>query len=116
MPPVAARALRERLGEQGTEELAEFVRHSGHQWRDEVMNLAAARFEQRLSEESARLRVEMAGLRADLRQDVASLRVDLVNELSAGRVEIIRWSFLFWIGQTGALAVLMWWTAAIASR
>ena len=57
------------------------------------------RFERRLAEEFAKLRLEIAELRAELRAD---FRV----ELAGVRADFIKWSFLFWIGQVATIAAL----------
>lgn len=54
------------------------------------------RFERRLTEEVGGLRIEMAHMKMDLRQDIAGARVD-----------ILRWSFVFWIGQIAAVIGLL---------
>ena len=66
------------------------------EWRDEVLDTAAERFERRLTEELGKIRIEMANLRADLHEQIAAMRV-----------EILRWSFLFWIGQLAAITGLL---------
>jgi hypothetical protein len=82
-------ALRERLGDQGTEALTDMVHVTGREWRDEVLEAVSSRFEQRLTHE------------------VSALRVEVTKELSRMRAEIIRWSFVFWITQLGAMAGLL---------
>jgi hypothetical protein len=69
-------------------------------WKEEVLNLATDRFERRLTE-------EMATLRLDLRQELHDSLTAVRQELSTSRVEFIRWSFLFWVGQVAAMTALM---------
>lgn len=87
--------LREKFGEDVAEALAEFVaRTNGDVKRDILeifterldarIKLAEERFERRLAEEIGQLRVEMHALRAD----------------------IIKWMFLFWVGQMAAFLAL----------
>ena len=65
-------------------------------WSEHVLNIAAERFERRLTAEIFWLRVEMhAGFTA-IRQ-----------ELSDQRVELLKWSFAFWIGQLAAMTALL---------
>ena len=85
-------ALRERLGEEATGALVEMVDLAGREWRNDVLNDAVGRFERRLTEEVGKLRVEMVQMKMDLQQDIAAARVD-----------ILRWSFVFWIGQVAAV-------------
>ena len=42
-------------------------------------------------------------LRAEIKTSIADLR----SEMSAFKAEIIKWMFLFWIGQTAATAALI---------
>lgn len=82
-------ALRQRLGDDGTEALTEMVFTAGREWRDDVLTALERRFE-------SRLQTEMTGL-----------RVEVTKELAAMRVENLRWSFVFWITQLGAMAGLL---------
>ena len=91
-------------------------------WSAEVTTACLERFERRLVEEVAGLRVEMAKGHATLGTEIAqaegTLRADLVREMQVGfatlrqemannRVEFLRWSFLFWVGQFFAVAGLV---------
>jgi hypothetical protein len=82
-------ALRERLGDQGTEALTDMVHVVAREWRDDVLESVSSRFEQRLT------------------QEVSALRVEVTKELSGMRADIIRWSFVFWITPLGAMAGLL---------
>ncbi|HXG87079.1 MAG TPA: hypothetical protein VNJ02_01995 [Vicinamibacterales bacterium] len=82
-------ALRQRLGDEGTEALADMVFTSGREWHDDVLSAVGRRFDARLT------------------QEISTLRVDVTKELAAMRVENLRWSFVFWISQLGAMAGLL---------
>jgi hypothetical protein len=93
-------ALRDRLGHEGTIGLLELVDAEKREWSDAVLtaaadkitlavNAAADRYERRLAEE------------------LSGLRTAIVREIHDGRVEIIKWSFLFWIGQVAVIAGLL---------
>ena len=132
--------LRSRLGPAATAGLLELLSMSHQRERAALIEAMAGRFERRLGEESAALRIEMANLRADVRQEIAAqvagLRQemasqgaeqrremttlwsglrgemqaqgsDLRSELAAGRSELLKWCFLFGIGQVVALGTLM---------
>jgi hypothetical protein len=73
-------ALRARLGEPAGAALADVFEERDSR----VLNLMTERYERRLVEECAKIRVELAGARADF----------------------IKWSFLFWIGQAATVAAL----------
>ena len=61
-----------------------------------MLSVATERFERRLTQEIAGLRVE---LMRELHEGLAAVR----QEIAAVRVELIRWSFVFWIGQIAAM-------------
>jgi hypothetical protein len=62
---------------------------------EDVVSRCCERFERRLIEETSKLRVDMAQFRSDVRDDLGTLRV----EMGTHRVELLRWAFLFWVGQ-----------------
>ena len=75
MPKLAVRPfLRDRVGERESEELVEMFA--------EAHTMATESFERRLSDEMGKLRLDLANL----------------------RFEILKWSFLFWIGQVATTA------------
>jgi hypothetical protein len=82
-------ALRERLGHDATIGLLEFVGAEQAEWSDRVLSVGVERFERRLAEE------------------LATLRVALVQEIHEGRVQTIRWTFVFWAGQMTAFMALL---------
>ena len=54
------------------------------------------------------------GVRTELREHIAELRGDFREELATARVDLIKWSFVFWIGQLvalGSVMALMLWAA-----
>ena len=69
--------VREKLGEAGAHSLVTMFA--------EANRLATASFERRLGEEMSKMRLEMASLKFDL----------------------LKWTFLFWIGQLAALTAIL---------
>jgi hypothetical protein len=67
--------------------------------------MATDRFERRLTEELAALRLEMHQGFAALRQEDATTRV-----------ELLKWAFLFWVGQVAAVAGLLAYMLPAAGR
>lgn len=94
------RALRERLGQDATLGLVELLDVEKAKWSDQVLSVAADRFERRLVEELSMLRV-------DLRQELHNGLTAVRQELATVRVELLKWSFLFWVGQVAAIAGLL---------
>lgn len=100
-------AVRERLGEEATNGLVEWMQLRQDEWSDEVLNTTTERFERRLTEGLSALRVEMhegfGGVRCEVAVSLAAVR----QELAQVRVELLKWSFLFWVGQLAAMAGLL---------
>lgn len=98
-----------------------------------MLNAATERFELRLAEECGLvrtdLRADMQDLRSELRGDMktlrsemhadmrdlraemrdmrAELRADFKVEVANTRADLLKWSFLFWIGQVAAISGLV---------
>ena len=97
---MSVRALRERLGNEGMLGLHIVIDEKGRQWKEDVLGIAGERFERRLAEEIGALRVDMA-------REFASVRVDMAKEFAETRASLLKWSFLFWIGQFAAVTAMM---------
>ena len=78
---------------------------------DQLPATATDRFERRLSEEIAAVRITMVEQDAATRQEIANLRVDMSGQFAASRIEhearhreLLKWAFVFWVGQAIAVA------------
>lgn len=83
------------------------------------------RYERRLVEEASKLRVELAGVEVRLtgkiaqttdriaqsevalRQEISALDVRMERAMGGLRSDVVRWSFVFWIGQVVAMTAIM---------
>ena len=78
------------------------------------------RLERRLMEEISGLRAEMYrelhALRLELHDGLAALRQELKDEMAAMRADILKWSFMFWIGQVATIAALLSYMLRTAAR
>jgi hypothetical protein len=84
--------LRGRLGHEATGGLLELLERERGEATDQMVTLATERFERRLATEMAAVRVELG-----------QSREQITRELATVRVEIIRWCFLFWVGQLAVM-------------
>lgn len=111
-------ALAERLGPDATVALVELIDASEKNVVEMVLTQSVERFERRLAEETSALRVEMATLGSDLRremtllgsglrQEMSTLGSELRQEIASQKFDLLKWSFLFWIGQVGMLAAIL---------
>jgi hypothetical protein len=62
---------------------------------------------QDMGELGAVLRREMSAMGVDLRREMTAIGTNLHQEMASGRVELLKWCFLFWIGQVFAMAGIM---------
>ena len=97
-------ALRERIGSDATEGLLDLIDARTRDWGEHVLTIAEARFDRRLTEEVSALRVDMT---RELHRSLADIRQEFGRELANVRVELIRWSFVFWLGQLTTIAALL---------
>ena len=65
-----------------------------------MLTSATERFERRLTQEISLLRQDF---HQSLNEGLTGIRTELANV----RVEMLRWSFVFWIGQVAAVAALL---------
>ena len=109
--------LRESLGDTGSDEFVELMNKFGEASNNKVMETATDKFERRLSEEISNLRQEMTEGFAGLRQEMnerfsavdgrfaaidtrfASLEGSMNTRIAESKSDLIKWMFIFWIGQ-----------------
>jgi type VI protein secretion system component VasF len=65
-----------------------------------MLNIAAERFERRLTH-------EVSALRVDLTRELHEGWSGVHREIATGRADLFKWSFLFWVGQVVAVASLL---------
>ncbi len=75
------KALREKLGEEGANDLVDLLNSNAQNSGNSITAFVEEKFERRLSEEMAKLR----------------------GEMHKNQVATIRWMFVFWVGQIGAI-------------
>jgi len=85
---------------------------------EDDMNAPDERFERRLVEETSKLRVELAGVEVRLtdriaqsegalRQELSGLELRMERTMGGLRTDVLRWSFLFWIGQVAVMTAIL---------
>lgn len=73
--------LRSKLGEEGTKELVALINQAARSLKENVSETASERLERRIAETKS----------------------DLVKEIVNTRADMIKWMFIFWIGQIGVM-------------
>lgn len=64
-----------------------------------MSEITSDRFERRLTDETSKLRIEMAQGFAALRQEMSKGTADLRQAIADQKFEILKWMFIFWTGQ-----------------
>jgi hypothetical protein len=118
-------ALYERLGAQASADLVVLLDAARQEWAGDVTAAIVDRFERRLTEECAGVRVALAQTEGKLRAEVAGLRTEvhdgdaaisqelhnvearLTKEVLTGRHELLKWVFVFWVTQMMAIGGLV---------
>jgi hypothetical protein len=103
----------ERFGSRLATEIAslrvDFGRDLSMVRQDMTRDMATLR--QDMTTDMAMLRQEMrtdtAALHREMTAGMTNLRQDMTEGLAGLRVEVLKWSFLFWIGQVAAIAGLL---------
>ena len=60
-----------------------------------------------MAREFSAVRVEMAAMRTELRTEMAAMAAGLRTEMAATHFSMLKWAFVFWIGQLAAMSGIM---------
>ena len=121
--------LQERLTEEGAKALVDILDKVEEQGTSHALEINEERFEKRLTIEIANVRSdikvlgerfdkklenEIAGVKADIKvleerfdkkidTSIAHLRTELKTDIANTKADLIKWMFLFWIGQVATI-------------
>ncbi len=119
MPETIEKPLRDVLGEEASDSLVRFVDQKLDQRKHEMLEFIEEKFERRLAEELGKVNVSIANLeqRLDnritveiskvnerLTDEISKVNERITAENSKTRADLIKWMFIFWVGQ---IAVIM---------
>jgi len=90
------KVIREKLGDDGSEAITKLLNEIEEGIKRDSIAIVEEKFERRLSEELGKLRVEIAEIKTDLQREIAETKTFL-----------FRWMFIFWVGQIGVLAGIL---------
>jgi hypothetical protein len=77
--------LRDKLGDEAVDALIELINQSQTEQKNGILQYVEEKFERRLSEE------------------ILKLEVKLVQKISETKADIIKWMFIFWVGQVAVI-------------
>ncbi|MCL4848474.1 MAG: DUF1640 domain-containing protein [Acidobacteria bacterium] len=116
-------ALRQELAAQGAE-LRQETAALGSALRQEMADLRSdvrqemgelrSELRQEMGELRSEVREQVGDLRSDVRQELAKQGADLRTEMASLRADLIKWAFVFWVGQVLATVGVL--SLALAGR
>lgn len=93
MPIVAApKSLRDKLGDEALESFIQLLNEVEKGARETSVLLVEERFERKLTE-----------VKTDLENKIVEVKADLENKIAGVKIDLIKWMFIFWIGQVGTI-------------
>ena len=95
--------LRVRLGPEACEDLTHALEEVEH----EMLTLTTDRLDGRLVAVAAELRAEIARADSQLRVTIADGFASVRRDIANMQAEVLRWAFLFWLGQFAAMVGLL---------
>lgn len=114
-----SRKLHQALGDEAAEDLVNWMQQVDVQRVElrELNELNFSRFDARLAEAREATRADVAELRQETRAGFVELRAEFRQALQVGlsgvetkleqrTADLMKWSFVFWVGAVGAIAVL----------
>ncbi|MEO0270697.1 MAG: hypothetical protein ABIN21_07540 [candidate division WOR-3 bacterium] len=123
------KVLREKLGDDGVDALIELLNASNEKLKIDLIELQTEKYERRLTEEINKLRAEdiarldkriteetarldkriteeTARLDKRITEEISKLRVEFNEKISRTYANIIKWMFIFWVGQIGVMTLI----------
>ena len=93
-------ALRGSLEDEATFGLIELLDSERKDWSEHVLSVASDRFERRLAQ-------ELGDFKSDVSKALNDVAAAIREETATAKLEMLKWSFVFWIGQVAAVAGLL---------
>ncbi len=110
---------RARIIAEAFEALEERYPHLGDMATRAHLRETELRLLKEIEQVRADLKVEIEQVRAELTKEIEQLRADLTKEIEKTRADLkveiaqthtawLKWSFLFWLSQFGAILLILW--------
>ena len=87
--------------------LIELLNRVSDRTREDVLTFVEEKFERRLSEEMAKINQRITNEVAKINQRISEEIHQVRAEIHRMRADIIKWMFIFWVGQIGVIVGLL---------
>jgi hypothetical protein len=88
----AKKPLKDKLGDEAIDALIDLINQSQLEQQTNIAEFVEEKFERRLSQEMSTVKVE-----------ITNLYKTLTTHIEKTRSELLKWMFIFWIGQVGVI-------------
>jgi gas vesicle protein len=99
--------LKDKLGDEGVDSLIRLLNQSQQNQKQDLMVYLEEKYERRLTEEigkvNERLTEEIGKVNERITKEIAGVKTDLADT----RADLIKWMFIFWMGQVIALVGIL---------
>ena len=96
--------LRDSLGnEAAIDSLIRLINESRKEQKRDTIEFVEEKFERRLSKEISGLEVRLSEKINSVDKRLSKLEGSLDAKISATKAELIKWMFIFWVGQVGMI-------------
>ncbi len=96
--------LRDSLGNDAAiDSLIRLLNESREEQKKDIVEFVEEKFERRLSGEIGGLEVRLSEKINSVDKKLSKLEGSLDAKISAAKAEIIKWMFIFWVGQVGMI-------------
>jgi len=100
--------LRDSLGNDAAiDSLIRLLNESREEQKKDIIEFVEEKFERRLSEEISGLEVRLSDKivvgDSNLSEKISKLEGRIDAKISSSKAEIIKWMFIFWVGQVGVI-------------
>ena len=100
--------LREGLGSDvAVDSLIRLINASDEEQKRDTIEFVEEKFERRLSEEIGGLEVRLSEKISNVDNRVAKLEGSLDAKINGVKAELIKWMFIFWVGQVGVISGIL---------
>jgi len=84
--------LREKIGEDGADDLIALINKANDWQKEDILVFGEEKFERQLADELSKVNDKIAETR---------------KEISLSKANMIKWMFIFWVGQIGAIVAIL---------
>ena len=101
MPVVTVeKPLKDKLGDDGVESLIHLLNATNREHKEDVLQFVEEKFERRLTE-------EISAVNERITNEISKVNERITEENAKTRSELVKWMFIFWVGQIGVIMGLL---------